>query len=131
MDIQNFKDKFIPMHIKDIAECTGISYLNCWVGEWKDGAGNVHNLDEMSSRYLENCLKELNKGVEFCKYMYVGQLRGRLIKIINDIDRYNRYSDIDTLNEEEKKEIAMCIRDEALKLMEEKISEIEDELERR
>lgn len=131
MDIQNFKDKFIPMRIKDIVEVTGISYLNCLVGEWKDGVGNVHSLDEMSSRYLKNCLNELNKGVDFCKYMYVDQLKGRLVDIINDIDRYNTYGNIDTLSEEEQKEISICIRNEALKLIEEKISEIEDELEYR
>ncbi len=50
--------------IQKIAIKIGFSYLNAGFGKWEDGAGNVHPYNLMSDKYLNNCKKFIDKGIE-------------------------------------------------------------------
>ena len=50
--------------VEKIAIEIGFSYLNGGYGKWEDGAGMVHKLDSMSSKYLDNCINFIDRGIE-------------------------------------------------------------------
>lgn len=52
------------VNIEQIAIEIGFSYLNGGYGKWEDGAGIIHKLDSMSSRYLDNCINFINRGID-------------------------------------------------------------------
>lgn len=65
------------INVKKIAIEIGFSYLNGGYGKWEDGSGMIHNIDSMSSKYLDNCINFIDKGIDEIS-------SGHLDKVITD-----------------------------------------------
>lgn len=52
---------------KELAIKVGYSYLNGDNGYWEDDAGKLHSYDSMDNKYLDNCIKFVNKGIKELK----------------------------------------------------------------
>ncbi|WP_113886187.1 hypothetical protein [Clostridium butyricum] len=61
---EKIKEK-IRESIRKIAGNGGYGYLDCFETRWKDYQDKIHDLEEMSSDYLDNCLGELKRGDKF------------------------------------------------------------------
>lgn len=105
----------IEDNIREIAGNSGYSYLNSYNEQWRDANDYVHELEDMDTRYLNNCLREIKRASKFIN------LRFENITKIIDLSKYN-------LNEEYKSRIIYigkcCLRD----AFNEKKGEIESEL---
>lgn len=102
MEIENAEElinSYLKWNVKKIADYTGLGYLNCNEGMWKDCGDNLHEIEEMSTKYLKNCKRELKNGIQFCKTIYAGQM-GLIeaIENIGDFDEIKMESNIENAN---------------------------------
>jgi hypothetical protein len=110
------KENQIKNNRRKIAGNSGYGYLNCYNGQWKDGNDYVHELKDMDERYLNNCLRELNKATRLIHLKFEN-----ISEIVELLDYYN-------LTEEDRLEIVYIGKCWLEKLFDEKIDEIEEEL---
>lgn len=66
---------------------SSFSYLSGTKGQWKDGNGKIHNIDNMDDNHKDNCIKIVERDIAFVKEgEFERQLDVKMIKNMFDID---------------------------------------------
>lgn len=68
------------VNVEQIAIEIGFSYLNGGYGKWEDGSGMIHKLDSMSSKYLDNCINFIDRGIDEIDSGYLDKIIKENIK---------------------------------------------------
>ncbi len=118
--------------IMTLAEKFTMPYLNCNEKEWKDAYGKLLDFDDMSTKYLENCLSTCKKYFEsyIKREGYIHDLNedigGGFRKTMEKVD-----IDLNKLKDEEKEAIIKYILESTGILLKNKMHELEKEIMKR
>lgn len=107
--------QIVESGIKEIAENGGCMYLNCSQGEWRDCNDYIHELKDMDTQYLKNCLRELNNAGRGISLHY------EIIKKSIDLSGHR-------FTLKDKSEIVMIAKKKLYELFDLKKQEIENEI---
>ncbi|HAT4283508.1 TPA: hypothetical protein I9088_001390 [Clostridium perfringens] len=66
-DAKTFIDGTLKYSISDIIGLTSYWYLDCKCNQWKDASGVVHELSDMSIKYLKNCKNQIKRSKKDCE----------------------------------------------------------------
>ncbi|EHR1327346.1 TPA: hypothetical protein ACF2DS_001265 [Clostridium perfringens] len=67
INAEKFIENTLRHYIRDIIKNTCYRYLDCRYYQWKDADGVIHELNSMSERYLNNCLKRIESDKIYCQ----------------------------------------------------------------